>query len=259
VRGKITILKQSKALIDYNYQYGIASMLYKKLAESDVELANEAHSHQGFKYYTFSNLILEDRKPSRNGLNFNRAHFYLSSPDTRFIKSFTEGLLMNPEFYLKGVQKMADFTIQEIEILPQPEFNKECTFKTLSPIYVKTQRYQGERLKEHDLYPNEPKFYENLHKNLIERYTEFHNKTPEKDHFEITKTGNIKLKRIKIAENYRRCTLLTLHIQSTPELLQFAYDAGLGEKNAMGFGCIDIIEREQHQPHRTMKTRAKCH
>jgi len=106
---------------------------------------------------------------------------------------------MNPEFYLKGLQRRADFTIQQIEILPQPKFNKECTFKTLSPIHVKTQRYHDRRLKEHDLYPNEPKFYENLHKNLIERYTQYHNKPPEKDHFEITKTSNIKPKRIKIS------------------------------------------------------------
>jgi CRISPR-associated endoribonuclease Cas6 len=24
-------------------------------------------------------------------------------------------------------------------------------------------------------------------------------------------------------------------------LLKFAYDAGLGEKNAMGFGCVDVV------------------
>ncbi|MCG3255119.1 MAG: CRISPR-associated endoribonuclease Cas6, partial [Candidatus Heimdallarchaeota archaeon] len=25
------------------------------------------------------------------------------------------------------------------------------------------------------------------------------------------------------------------------ELLQFAYEVGLGEKNAMGFGCVEVI------------------
>ena len=60
MRSKITIRKTSPAPIDYNYQYEIASMLYKKLAESDVELANETHSHQGFKFYTFSNQISLD-------------------------------------------------------------------------------------------------------------------------------------------------------------------------------------------------------
>ena len=253
MRGKITILKRSSVPIDYNYQYGIASMLYKKLAESDVELANETHSHTGFKFYTFSNLVLEDKKRCETGLSFNRAHFFLSSPDDRFIKSFAEGLLMNPEFYLEGLHRRADFTIERIEILTPPQFSNECTFKTLSPIYIKTQRYHNGKIRETDLYPNEPKFYENMHKNLIERYTEFYNTPPEKDYFDTIKTTNIKPKRIKIAENYRRCSLMNLQIQAAPQLLKFAYDAGLGEKNAMGFGCVDIINTEQHQ-HNPLKT-----
>ncbi len=77
MRSKITVYNKSKAPISYNYQYGIASMLYLKLAESDVKLANETHSHQGFKFYTFSNLILEDKRRCRAGLDFDRAHFFL--------------------------------------------------------------------------------------------------------------------------------------------------------------------------------------
>ena len=60
MRGKITILKQSNIPIDYNYQYEIASMLYKKLAHANIRLANETHSHTGFKFYTFSNQISPD-------------------------------------------------------------------------------------------------------------------------------------------------------------------------------------------------------
>lgn len=242
MRSKITICNRSKAPIDYNYQYGIASMLYLKLAESDVILANETHSHQGFKFYTFSNLILEDKKQCRTGLDFERAHFFLSSPDDRFIRSFAEGLLMNPDFYLEGARGRVNFAIERIEILPQIEFGSECTFKTISPVYVKTQRFDDGRLKEFDLYPSEPKFYENLHKNLVERYKEFYGMLPEREHFEIMEVSDIKPRRIKIAQEYRRCSLMRLVIQANPELLKFAYDAGLGEKNAMGFGCVDVIE-----------------
>ncbi|MDP2765977.1 MAG: CRISPR-associated endoribonuclease Cas6 [Candidatus Methanoperedens sp.] len=245
MRGKITIYNRSKVQIDYNYQYGIASMLYLKLAESDVKLANEMHSHQGFKFYTFSNLTLEDKKQCRTGLDFDRAHFFLSSPDERFIRSFAEGLLMNPGFYLEGVQGRVNFTIERIEILPAPEFGEECTFKTISPIYVKTQRNVEGKLKEFDLYPSEPKFYENLHKNLIERYSEFYGSPPEKEHFEVVEVSHVKPRRIRIAQDYRRCSLMHLRIQANPELLKFAYDAGLGEKNAMGFGYVDLMNSSQ--------------
>lgn len=50
---------------------------------------------------------------------------------------------------------------------------------------------------------------------------------------------DVKPKRIRIADGYRRCSLFSVRIQASPEMLKFAYDAGLGGKNAMGFGCVD--------------------
>lgn len=247
MRSKITIYNRSKAPIDYNYQYGIASMLYFKLAESDIGLANETHSHQGFKFYTFSNLVPESKRHCREGLDFERANFFLSSPDDRFIKSFAEGLLTTPDFYLEGLHGRVNFTIERIEILPEMKFGEECAFKTISPIYVKTQRTVEGKLKEFDLYPSEPKFYENLHKNLIERYSEFYGSPPEKEHFEVMEVSQVKPRRIKIAQDYRRCCLMRLRVQANPELLRFAFDAGLGEKNAMGFGCVEVVDAEQRR------------
>jgi len=215
-------------------------MLYFKLANADVGLANETHAHQGFKFYTFSNLMLLNRYRSESGLGFESAYFILSSPDDRFIKSFAEGLLLKPEFYLDGPRGKTDLVIERIEILNEIAFKDECWFRTLSPIYVKTMRKVNEGLKEFDLYPTEPKFYENLHKNLFERFCEFYGKEPP-DHFEVIETANIKPKRLRIADSYRRCSLMNLRIQASPELLKFAFDAGLGEKNAMGFGCVDVL------------------
>jgi CRISPR-associated endoribonuclease Cas6 len=35
---------------------------------------------------------------------------------------------------------------------------------------------------------------------------------------------------------------MTFEVEANPELIAFAYNAGFGEKNAMGFGCVDIVE-----------------
>jgi len=241
LRSKITIRNLSNLPVNFDYQYGLASMLYFKLADADVRLANEIHAHQGFKFYTFSNLVLMNRKACKSGLCFERAYFILSSPDDRFIRSFTEGLLQQPEFYLDGPRGRIDLVIERIEILKEPSFGDECLFRTLSPIYIKTIRKENECLREIDLYPTEPKFYENLHRNLTERFSEFYGKEPV-DHFDVVQTADINPRRIKIADSYRRCSLMSLRIQASPELLKFAYDAGLGEKNAMGFGCVDVVQ-----------------
>lgn len=229
----------SKHPIHYDYQYGLASMLYVRLATANITLANEIHSHQGFKFYTFSNLVLEDRIRAKDGLNFTTAHFFLSSPDPEFIRSFAEGLLLEPEFFL-GKERKADFVVERVEVLPQRRFTDSCTFRTLSPVYVKTMRKRDGKLVVADLYPSEPKFYENLHSNLSGRYAEFHGHGIEKEHFEVLDVTDVKPRRISVGNSFRRCSLMTLSLEANPELLEFAYDAGLGEKNAMGFGCVEV-------------------
>jgi len=245
MRSKITLRKTTPAPIHYDYQYGIAAMLYARLAHANIRLANEIHSHTGFKFYTFSNLIFDDRIPNRHGLNFEQAHFYHSSPDPEFIRSFTEGLLQEPEFYLRRTEtgkERASSLIDRIEILPKETIGEVCKFKAISPIYVKTQRLRDGCLRDFDLYPEEPKFYENLHVNLTARYEEYHGHGVDRDYFDVTSVKNVKAKRIKIANNYRRCSLMEFEVQGSPELLEFAYEAGIGEKNAMGLGCLHRVK-----------------
>ena len=228
VRSKITIRKLSGGPLFYDYQYGIASMLYSRLATANITLANSIHSHQGFKFYTFSNLIIEDWIPIKGGLNFKRAHFFLSSPDPEFIRSFTEGLLLGPEFFLG--KKKIDFIIERVEILPQRTFSDTCTFKTLSPVYVKTMRKRDDKLVEVDLYLKDAKFYKNLHTNLAAWYEKFYGHPVEHEHFEVMDVKDVKPKRISVGNSFRRCSLMRMVVEASPELVEFAYDAGLGLK-----------------------------
>jgi CRISPR-associated endoribonuclease Cas6 len=84
------------------------------------------------------------------------------------------------------------------------------------------------------------KFYENLKGNLLERYEEFSGQKIDSTFFEAKVIG-FKKKRVTINNSYRRCSLMDIVLKADPKLIEFAYDAGLGEKTAMGFGCIDVL------------------
>ncbi len=75
MRGKITVINLSNHPVNFDYQYGLASMLYFKLAGSNVRLANEIHAHQGFKFYTLSNLILMNRKKAHQVYTLRKLFF----------------------------------------------------------------------------------------------------------------------------------------------------------------------------------------
>ena len=237
IRAKISVEKRSKMPLGYDYQYWLASMLLDRLDTADGDLADFLHSHTGFKYYTFSNLRFEDRRRSNSGFQFNNAHFFLTSPKKDFIEGFASGLLQKPEFELGHTE----FTVKSVEILDTIDIPEKCTMKTLSPIYVKTKRKIDGELKEWDLNPTDGKFYENLHKNLVERYEEFHGEKPDNDFFDVTNLHTHKERRYTIKGDHRRCTEMKFDVQGSPDLLEFGYEAGFGEKNAMGFGCVEVV------------------
>ena len=223
--------------LGYDYQYWLASMLIDRLDTADGDLADFLHSHTGFKYYTFSNLKLEDRRNSNDGLQFDNAHFFLTSPKKDFIEGFASGLLQKPDFNLGHTE----FMVKSVEILDGVDFPEKCTMNTLSPIYVKTKREIDGELKEWDLHPTDGKFYERVHNNLLDRYKEYHGEKPKKDFFDITDIHYHKERRYTVKGDYRRCTEMKFDVQGSEELLEFAYEAGLGEKNAMGFGCVEVV------------------
>ncbi len=233
-----------KRPLPYDYQYWLAGMLLSKLQSVDVEFASVLHAQTDFKHYTFSYIRTEEQRKQGNGggnrgLEFKEGYFFLSSPDKKFVRSFSEGLLEYPEFQLNGIKMQ----VSRIEILPRRRFEKQvASFRMLSPLYLKTQRQEQGRLVEWDLYPTDGKFYENLHSTLTRKYQSFHGSLPANDHFYLRPIGKFKPKRHSIKGNMRRASLMSFNLEAAPELLQFGYEAGFGEKTAMGFGCAEVVE-----------------
>ncbi|MHA1204709.1 MAG: CRISPR-associated endoribonuclease Cas6 [Candidatus Heimdallarchaeum aukensis] len=239
MRLKIFVEKITDGPLNFNYQHWLTSAILRKISDSKKEVSQRLHRKTKFKYYNFSNLIIEEKKFSKKGLYFKEAFFYFTSIDNEFLDGLATGVFKDLKFHL-GTQQ---FVVKRIKIENKKNIKSDCTLKTLSPIYVKTLRRNKEgKLKPYDLTPRDLKFSENLHKNLLERYYRYFGRKPKQDFFEITSIRNLKLKRVLIKNSYRRCTLMTFDVQASRELLKFAYNTGLGEKTGLGFGCIEVIE-----------------
>ncbi len=123
---------------------------------------------------------------------------------------------------------------REWDLLPGPQPNK------------------GDKYEPHLSHPDSRKWVANLRANLLRRYTDYHGHPPEPGHdaFIVEALAppdpgghsRPKPKRVRIAGHYRRCLLATLKVRAAPGLVRFALDAGLGEKQGMGFGCVEVVE-----------------
>lgn len=244
MRLEIILKGKNNFKVPFNYNHILSAIIYNKIA--DLNFANELHSSKSFKFFTFSQIYIPKRRIVKDGIIAKDGviSFYISSPNDFLIKSLVDGFLEDLEISFQN-QKL---TIQKIEALKTPEFSSKSEFKTLAPIIVRTKKEIDGELKIWDLAPSD-KFFKSLENNLIKKYIKFNNltKTDKKINIYIYSDMNfVKRKRISInkgnATTHHRAYMMDLILEGDLDLIEFAYDVGIGEKNSMGFGMIKLLE-----------------
>lgn len=239
MRINVTLKSPNNDLkIPFNYNHVFSGIIYNKI--NDLDLAFELHSSKSFKFFTFSQINISKKRLVKNGFisKNGKISFYISSPNEYLIKSLIQGFLDNNE-----VKYIYDkLFVEKIELIKDPEIKGKMEFKSLSPIIVKIKKNVDGNLKQWDLAPGE-RFYKALEKNLIKKYVKFNNLDSCDKKIKIySEMKNVKRKRISIEKGpqttYHRAYVMDIILEGDLELIKFAYDCGLGEKNSMGFGCI---------------------
>lgn len=242
MRLEIILKGKNNFKVPFNYNHILSAIIYNKIA--DLNFANELHSSKSFKFFTFSQIYIPKRRIVKDGIIAKDGviSFYISSPNDFLIKSLVDGFLEDLEISFQN-QKL---TIQKIEALKTPEFSSKSEFKTLAPIIVRTKKEIDGELKIWDLAPSD-KFFKSLENNLIKKYIKFNNLTKTDKKINIYSDMNfVKRKRISInkgnATTHHRAYMMDLILEGDLDLIKFAYDVGIGEKNSMGFGMIKLLE-----------------
>lgn len=242
MRLEIILKGKNNFKVPFNYNHILSAIIYNKIA--DLNFANELHSSKSFKFFTFSQIYIPKRRIVKDGIIAKNGviSFYISSPNDFLIKSLVDGFLEDSEISFQN-QKL---TIQKIEALKTPEFSSKSEFKTLAPIIVRTKKEIDGELKIWDLAPSD-KFFKSLENNLIKKYIKFNNLTKTDKKINIYSDMNfVKRKRISInkgnATTHHRAYMMDLILEGDRDLIEFAYDVGIGEKNSMGFGMVKLLE-----------------
>lgn len=220
----------------------LSAIIYNQITDS--ELANELHSSNSFKFFTFSQIFIPEREISDEGIISKNGYmsFTISSPDDFLLKNIIQGSLDQTEINFIG-QK---WLIERMELFDNPDFSNKMKFKTLSPVTVKIKKEIDGKLKTFDLAPGE-EFFHQLEKNLIKKYCKFNNlENTDKEIKISSESGEYKNKRIRIGNGsqttYHRAYMMDFILEGDVDLIKFAYDCGLGEKNSMGFGMLRMME-----------------
>ncbi|OPY24777.1 MAG: CRISPR-associated endoribonuclease Cas6 [Methanobacterium sp. PtaU1.Bin097] len=237
MRIRVDLQGPPNLFVPFNYNHIIASIIYNQIY--DLDLAAELHLKHGFKFFTFSQLMIHRRRQVKGGfLSDGYLHFFISSPDETLVNNLIRGFYKRPDISFQGQH----LQVKDVKLIPKPRFKEHMHLKTLSPIIVRTRRNN----KIWDLGPDDKLFYDGLKRNLLKKYKEYNGTEDVKEDINIELDLNrTRRRRIAITKDdkktFNRCYMAELDIEADLNLIKFAYDVGLGERNSMGFGMMMAV------------------
>ena len=250
-----------QSLLPFNYQYPLSSAIYKIIQRADREFAAFLHNtgygegHKSFKLFTFSDVRTPFvRRGDRMQLTTGEAEvvvcFYLPQAAENFIK----GLFMHQQLEIADRVSKTVFRIVGVESLPlEIEGRGRVVLQPLSPLVVGRKNDRG-----HYDYrsPEDKDFCECLYYNWMEKCVAVGlpvavgDEEPEVS-IDVLFLGHppqqrlITIKGGTDAETkIRGYTKFRLEVVAPREMLEVALGAGLGLNNAMGMGCVGVIQNK---------------
>ncbi|MGC8866641.1 MAG: CRISPR-associated endoribonuclease Cas6 [Elusimicrobiales bacterium] len=230
--------------LNYNeiVQGFIYSLLNKKIAKKIHDKGFiDKKSKKGLKLFTFSRLIPEKKPIINDEKIIFESPFMLtvSSIYCEFIQSLVENIVKSE--FLRFASNEVITTSISVEALPH--YKEVVRVKTLSPIVVySTLMTYDNRKKTYYYNPFEKDFSTLVLKNLNRKSSVWF-KTEEDTNTSYIKPINVKERILKYKGTIIKGWDGIFELKLSPNLFTLAFETGLGSKNSIGFGCIDILDR----------------
>lgn len=230
------------------YGYPLQSMLYRLMYPDpaySAQLHDRGHSdgNRTFKLFCFGPLAGPHRVDlgKKQIVFFSEVLLELRTPDPRLAVLWQEALEPGLELRLCGQPLL----LAQVEVDRQGISARRCRIRALSPILACRSYEQEGRRKTRFYNPLEPEFAQLVDQNFRGKYRALTGREP----------GKIRLTALSVGQRDKtvtrhKGTLLTgwggsYLLQGAPEELSFLYDAGLGAKNAGGFGLFALLAEEE--------------
>lgn len=240
-------LKFDKGLdlpIDYNYI--VQAALLKWLGDESYSkfIHDTGYQCAGRKYkmYTFSRLKGNfdfDRVKKRIRFDDN-VNLIIASADDRFLSYLVNNVIKNDRVNL--VNNIG--TVESVECR-KDEIGEDEIVETESPIVNYSTFDNGLGKKTYYYSPDEKEFSVFSRNNLIKKYNALYGRDPENSDFSIEPFQSSRIRQSVVL--YKGFIIKgwrgRFHIKGSKELMNLAYNTGIGSKNSQGFGCIRLLKR----------------
>lgn len=256
-RISLEVLGHGNPTIPINYQYETSAWIYHTIAKGNREYASWLHrngfadGNKQFRLFTFSRLLIADKRVIADRIHIQSGviSVVLSFLPEKSTEEFIRGVFANQHFVLGDSRSRVELRVSSVELIPDPAFTDTMVFEAMSPIVLSVRGSNG---APHYTAPSEVGTASRLQHNLLRKYKVFYGGSFVGTHalgFELLslprkhgitiKAGTAEQTRV-IGYAYR------FKIKLAPELLRVGYSSGFGEKNSMGFGCVEVANEKSN-------------
>ncbi len=239
-----------------DYQYYLSAWIYKVIGRADPGFSNFLHTegytlgNKQFRLFNYSPLVFG--RPTlwkektlfeiHTDKLFLTVSFYLAEAAEKFII----GLFNNQQVYVGDQFNGLDLVVSQVERLPGPELKSTMIYRAVSPVVVSTKNETSKYAQY--LSPADTEYKDLLWQNLLNKYGSIPNVSALSGdlNFQFELKGDSKSKLVTIKpytpeQSKVRGFIFDFSLTCPAELHQMILAAGIGEKNSMGFGWVEVI------------------
>lgn len=243
MRLTLTFQAESSIIFPVHYNEQIQGFIYRHLNPVIAGFLHDTgYTFEKRKYtlFTFSRLMGK-RKVAKEQIEFRSPlKLIISSPLDPLLQSLAEHLIR------KKSLKIGENTLflESIAVGFKPTLERETVIKMLSPVTIySTLESADGRKKTYYYNPLEKEFSKLARENIVKKYKALNGTEPPSKDFQISPLTFDK--RNEVIVKYKGFIIKgwmgKFILKGERELLQLAYDAGIGSKNSQGFGCFEVV------------------
>lgn len=259
MRFKITFNRTGKQkMLPIDYQYYLSAWIYNVISKGDREFANFLHTegyttgYKRFKLFTYSPLDFGKPKLWKEKALFEiqadqiilKVSFHLAEAAEKFII----GLFNNQEIYLGDQFNGLELVVKQVERLKEPVLTNTMTYKALSPVVISIKDINSKYARY--MAPGDEDYTELLRQHLWNKYDSIPNGAdlPKDSNFKFESKSEAKSKLVTIKsytpeQSKIRGFVFDFTLTCPVEIHQLIMATGIGEKNSMGFGWCEVINK----------------
>jgi len=235
--------ENERITLPLQYNKAVQGMIYQRIREYLPDLHDRGFVFAGrvFRLFVFSRIEGSGVKIGSGTISFNSpVRIKIGSPDNNFLECLANSLLRTPQVDIGG----RSLLVESVAVARNPDFSSgRVKVRAISPITVYSTLMSADgRKKTYYYHPEEKEFSEQIRNNIMKKGALLGVGDKEASFaIEPYRVKNADLKTVYYKDYVVKGWLGQYILRGIPELLNIAYDAGIGAKNSQGFGMIEVV------------------